>query len=167
MIMKTSIKLFYLCLLFTTTICVAQTPLEVKVIVAPDHTDWTYKLNEKVKLSITILKNGNPLQNVHIAYEIGPEKMDNTKADSLTLSSGKLELDGGTLKIPGFLRCIVTADVDGFKYRNLATAGFNPSDIKPTVTLPNDFDNYWINANSELAKVPMDARMRFHTNVSV
>ena len=155
-----SIKILLFFIVFTYTSGVAQVPLAVKIIVAPDHADWIYKLNEKVKFSITVIKNGNPLQNVHIAYEIGPEKMPNTKADSLTLKDGKLKLDGGTLKMPGFLRCIVTADVDGFKYRNLATAGFNPSEIKPTVTLPNDFDKYWNNAKAELAKVPIDARMR-------
>lgn len=140
--------------------CSAQTGQSVKVIVAPDHLDWTYKTGEKVKFTIIVIKNGNPLPDAHIVYEIGPERMDATKIDSLTLKNGKVEIEGGTLKAPGFLRCIVTADVDGFKYRNLATAGFNPSEIKPTVILPADFDVFWTKAKQELSKVPMDARMR-------
>lgn len=150
------------CLLFllVSIAATAQTPLSVKVIVAPDHLDWTYNIGEKVKFTITVIKNGNPLPNAHVYYEIGPERMDATKMDSLVLKNGQLELDGGTLKTPGFLRCTVTADVDGFKYKNLATAGFNPSEIKPTATLPKDFDTFWDKAKLELSKVPIDARMR-------
>ncbi|MBC7890501.1 MAG: acetylxylan esterase [Ferruginibacter sp.] len=158
--MKRSLKFIFLCLLVTTTVSVAQVPLAVKVIVAPDHPDWTYQVGEKVKFSVTVLRNGNPVQNARIVYEIGPEKMQFTKFDSTTLSNGKLEIDGGSLKTPGFLRCTVTAAVDGFKYRALATAGFNPTDIKPTVTLPADFDQFWNKAKDELARIPLDARMR-------
>lgn len=158
--MKNVSKLFFFCLLLSAKVIFAQTPQAVKVIVAPDHLDWLYKLGEKVKFSVTVIKNGNPLPNAHIVYEVEPERMPPTKMDSLTLLNGKLDIDGGTLKAPGFLRCIVTADVDGFKYRNLATAGFNPSEIKPTVTLPADFDDFWNQAKQELAKVPLDTRMR-------
>jgi len=119
-----------------------------------------YKTGEKVKFSVTVLKNGNPLPNTKIVYEFGPERMNPTKTDSITLTNGKFDIDGGTLKEPGFLRCIVTATVDGFTYRNLATAGFNPPGIQPTVTLPTDFNNFWDKAKQDLAKVPMDARMR-------
>jgi len=158
--MKQALTLLLLCLIFTTTKSYGQVPLSVKVIVAPDHLDWTYKTGEKATFTITVLKNGNPLPNARIVYEVGPEKMDATKIDSLTLPNGKIEVDGGTLKTPGFLRCIVTTTVDGFKYRNLATAGYEPAAIKPTVTKPADFDNFWETARQELAKVPMDARMR-------
>lgn len=132
----------------------------VKVIVAPNHTDWTYRVNQDADFSIAVLKNGNPLPGVHISYEIGPERMTPTKTDSLTLPTGRTTINGGTLGIPGFLRCIVTTTVDGFTYRGLATAGFNAADIKPTVQLPADFDAFWAKAKAELAKIPLDTRMR-------
>ena len=46
----------------------------VKIIVAPDHPDWTYKTGEPVKFSVTVLKDGNPVKNAVIKYEVGPEK---------------------------------------------------------------------------------------------
>ncbi len=158
--MKNQMKTFIACLLLITPAVFAQVPQAVKIIVAPDHIDWTYRPGEKVKFSVTIIKNGNPLPNAKIVYEVGMEKMPATKSDSATLANGKIEIDGGTIKTPGFLRCIVTTVVDGFKYRNLATAGFNPSDITPTITLPNDFNLFWDKAKNELAKLPVDARMR-------
>lgn len=51
----------------------------VKVVVAPDHTDWTYKPGENVKFTISVLHNGNLLKNAVVKYETGPEKMDAQK----------------------------------------------------------------------------------------
>lgn len=131
----------------------------VKVIVAPDHENWTYKTGEKVKFSVSVLQNGNPVKNVKIWYSIAPEKMEPLKNDSAVLTKGMTTLDGGTMKTAGFLRCIVTAEVDGEKYRGLATAGFDPLAIKPTVENPDDFVSFWNEAKAEAAKIPMDAQV--------
>ena len=131
----------------------------VKVIVAPDHIDWTYKPGEKVRFSISVLQYGNFLPNVWIRYTVGPEKMDPLKNDSLSLRDGKYELDGFTMGTPGFLRCIVTAIVEGKEYRGLATAGFSPLSILPTVEMPSDFTQFWDKAKAENDKIPLDARM--------
>ena len=34
----------------------------VKVIVAPDHPDWLYKVGENVKFTISVLRFGNPVK---------------------------------------------------------------------------------------------------------
>jgi cephalosporin-C deacetylase len=131
----------------------------IKVVVAPDHSDWTYKLSEKVKFTITVLQDGNPVRNVKVRYEIGPEKMEPTKKDSSVLSAGSLSVDGGTLKGAGFLRCTAWAKVEGKEYRGLATAGFDPLMIKPSIENPTDFTTFWDQAKSDLAKIPIDAKM--------
>lgn len=131
----------------------------VKVIVAPDHEDWTYKPGEKVKFTITVLHNGNPVQDAQVRYEIGPEKMEPTKKESTKLGKGITTVEGGTLKTPGFLRCIAIATVDGKEYRGLATAGFDPLKINPTVDNPSDFKKFWDEAKAENAGIPMDAEM--------
>ena len=131
----------------------------IKLVVAPDHSDWLYKTGESVKFTISVLQNGNPVKNAVIRYTIGPEKMDPTKKDSLALANGTLTVDGGTMKTPGFLRCTVTAKLDGKDYTKLATAGFDPLSIQPTVENPGDFIQFWSKAKSELATIPMDARV--------
>jgi len=131
----------------------------IKVVVAPDHSDWTYKTGEPVKFSISVLQYGNPLKNAVVRYSIGPEKMDPTKKDSLALSTGVLIVDGGSMKTPGFLRCTVTAFVDGKEYTKAATAGFDPLSIQPTVDNPADFTQFWNKAKADLATIPIDARM--------
>ena len=131
----------------------------VNVMVTPDHADWLYKPGEPVKLTISVYRNNVLLRGAKLRYEIGPEKMEPTKKETVTLKDGTLALDAGTLKTPGFLRCIATVEVDGKEYRGLTTAGFEPQSIKPTVANPADFNTFWTDAKADLAKIPVDARM--------
>lgn len=153
-------KLFFLLSFLHLSTFVFAQPTErmIKVIIAPDHDDWIYKIGEKVTFSVTILKWGNPLKNTKIIYQIGPEKFE-IKKDSSILKDGTIKLDGGTMTTSGFLRCTVIAKVEGKEYRNLATAAFEPEKIQPAVEMPNDFVEFWNKAKSNLAKVPMDAKM--------
>ena len=143
------------------SVAVEAQPIErlVKVIVGPDHDNWTYKPGEKVKFSISVLRNGNPVKDVKLRYEIGPEKMDPTKKDSTILAKGEITVDGGTMKSGGFLRCVAVAEVDGVEYRGLATAGFDPLTINPTVENPADFADFWNKAKQEASQIPIDAEM--------
>lgn len=131
----------------------------VKVVVAPDHANWTYKTGEPVKFQISVLKDGNLVKNAVIRYEVGPEKMDAVKKDSLQLKDGKLTVDMPGMKTPGFMRCTVSAWLEGKEYRYWATAAFDPLKIEPTVDDPSDFNNFWDSSKKELAKIPMDSRM--------
>jgi hypothetical protein len=154
---KNVLFLFYL---LTFSAAIAQ-PVEkmYKVVVAPDHFDWTYKTGENVKFTVSVLQNGNLLKNARIRYEIGPEKMEATKKETISLPTGMITLDGGTMKTGGFLRCIVFAEIDGKEYKSLGTAGFDPLSIQPTVENPTDFDTFWQTAKTDLAKIPLDAKM--------
>jgi cephalosporin-C deacetylase len=136
-------------------------PIEqrVKVVVAPDHSDWTYKVNEKVKFTITVLQDGNVVKNAKVRWEYGPEKMEPVRKDSSVLANGTQSIDAGTMKSSGFLRCVAFAKVEGKEYRGFATAGFDPASIKPTVENPGDFVAFWNQAKIDLAKIPMDAKM--------
>jgi cephalosporin-C deacetylase len=149
---------FFICI---TLFSVHAQPIKryVDVIVAADHDDWTYKTGEKVKFTVSVIRNGNLVKNVPVRYEIGPEKMDPTIKETKTAADGKITIEGGTMKTPGFLRCVAYVSVDGAEYRGLATAGFDPLSIQPTVENPQDFDAFWDAAKKELAAVPMDAKM--------
>ncbi len=144
---------------FSVSVQAQPTERFVKVVVGPDHDNWTYKTGEKVKFSIAVMQNGNPVKDAKIWYEIGAERMEPVKKDSTVLAKGVTSLDGGTLRSPGFLRCTVIAEVDGEKYRGLATAGFDPLGISPTVENPDDFMQFWNQAKEEAAKIPMDVHM--------
>ncbi|MBK8655383.1 MAG: acetylxylan esterase [Haliscomenobacter sp.] len=160
-IFKTAFRFICPMVLLATVHLVHAQPAErmVKVIVAPDHTDWTYKTGEPVKFTITVLQNGNVVKNAVVTYETGPEKMEPQKKDSLVLPAGTTVVDAGTMKEPGFLRCVAVAQVNGKTYRGLATAAFNPLQIEPAIAVPADFSSFWNKAKTDLAKIPLDARM--------
>ncbi len=141
------------------TILAQPTEKIIKVIVAPDHVNWQYKVGEPVRFSVSILQYGNPVKQAKIRYEVMPEKMPASKTASITLSEGTAIIDGGTLKMPGFLQCMVWVIVDGSEYRGLATAGFEPLRIEPTTNVPSDFMDFWNKALNDESKIPIDARM--------
>ena len=74
-----------------------------KVIVAPDHKDWTYRVNETAKFSVEVIKDGNLVENAVIDYEAGPEMIPDQKKEGVILKTGKTEFTG-TMKSPGFYR---------------------------------------------------------------
>ena len=130
----------------------------IKVIVSPDHKDWTYKLNEEAKFSVQVLKYGNLVENVTVDYETGPEALPDVKKEGIVLKNGKADFSG-TMKVPGFYRVRVWAVVDGKRYEGLATAGFEPGKIQPTVKNPADFDTFWNNSIEEARKISLDPKM--------
>lgn len=128
-----------------------------QVRVAPDHPDWTYRNGEPVKFILNVTADNEPLTGATVRYKVGPEMLSASEKIA-TLPVGGLVIDGGTLAEPGFLRCIVTVEVNGKVYRGLATAGFSPEKIRPTQTDPADFESFWQAGKDELAKIPLEAR---------
>lgn len=160
--MKTRNLRLIACLLLTvffTCELGAQSKQLVHVSITPNHGDWLYKTDEKVKFDVSVTKNDVNLKNVEIRYEISEDMMPALKKEQTRLKDGKITIDGGTMKKPGFLRCIVYAKYEGKEYRGMATAGFNPEKIQPSTTLPDDFVSFWENAKAENAKIPMDAKV--------
>jgi cephalosporin-C deacetylase len=150
----------FCCILFSYSSIKAQPPEQyVKVVVAPDHGDWTYKTGEPVRFTITVFKDNNVLKDVIVKYEAGPEKMEPTKKDSLKLKDGKMTVTTPGMKNPGFMQCTVTAIFEGKEYRSWATAGIDPIKIQPTVTMPADFNEFWDSCKTALSKIPIDSRM--------
>lgn len=133
--------------------------LPVKVVVSPDHADWEYKTGEPVVFRITVMQNSVPVKNSKLSWQVGPERMKPLQAATETAADGSLTLKAFTLKEPGFLRCVVTTDVNGTTYRGLATANYNALQLQPTVQKPADFEAFWEAGKKELAQLPVDAKM--------
>lgn len=134
-----------------------QRVASVQIVVSPDHRDWTYKAGEKAKFTVTVMADNGPLEGVTVSYRVAPDMMPANEATATVPASG-LVIDGGTMNAPGFLRCVVTANVGGKNYRGLATAGFEPEKIQPTQTQPEDFDAFWNAGKAELARIPLEAK---------
>lgn len=137
----------------------AQTQVgRIEVLVAPDRPDWVYAPGEKVTFLIRAVRNGSDVVGAQVTYSVGPEMLPPTVTQSSVVGRDGLRVDGGTLAAPGFLRCLVRVQEDGYTYQGLATAAFAPEKIQPVVRDPEDFDAFWQSAREDLAKVPLDAR---------
>ena len=131
----------------------------VKIIVMPDRADWNYTCGEVPCFKVLVLKNHVPMQNVEISYLVSEDMMPAHLEKSETLKTGEGKIKIGTMKKPGFLRCTVYVKSDGYTYRGMATAAFEPEKIQPTTTLPDDFDKFWSDAIAANAQIPMNATM--------
>jgi cephalosporin-C deacetylase len=144
------------------TVAIAQAPRQpfsrVAIFVTPDHLDWTYKLAEPVKFRINVLRDGHEVPKATVKYGVGPEMLPPITESTAAVGDTALMIDGGTMKEPGFLRLIATAEIDGRTYRGVGTAGFAPERIQPTQMNPPDFDAFWEGERKRLADVPIDAR---------
>ena len=152
-------KFLLLCLLNSYFLFAQPVQKLVRIVIAPDHANWVYKPGESARFQVSVTKNSELVPNVKIKYEVGPEMMSPVKRDSAILKDGEFRIDGGSMKVAGFLRCKVSAEVDGIKYDNLATAAYAPEQIKPTTEMPADFVQFWEKAKTEAAQVPMDVKL--------
>ncbi len=126
--------------------------------VVPDRDNWTYELNQPAKFTISVTLDNHQVSGLPLKYSCGLEAMPPTIERTVMTTRETLTVEGGTLKEPGFLRCIATLEKEGKAYRGLGTAGFRPDLIKPTTIDPPDFDKFWDHGKKELAKLPIDAK---------
>jgi cephalosporin-C deacetylase-like acetyl esterase len=156
--LKRILVLIGISLITTLTLAQPQRQL-VTVAVAPDRPDWTYEVGEDATFSVLVSKYGAPLLDVEISYELRPDKLEPLISGTVPSSQQPVPLPAVTLRTPGFIRCWATVTVDGREYQGVATAGFSPEKIEPTIPYPKDFVEFWDQAKKELAELPLDARM--------
>lgn len=140
-------------------VCAQPAQTQVTVLVSPDHMDWKYDVGEPVTFRVEVFEFGNPLNQVTVRYRYGLEMLDPLKEGTLTIKDGEATLKVQGLKEPGFLRFYAEVEKDGKTYAGYATAGFAVDKIRPTTTLPADFQEFWENGKKELAKIPVQPVM--------
>lgn len=139
------------------TMVIAQPKISfIKVEVTPDHTDWLYKCGEKPQFAVSVRTCSNaPVENAEIYYEVSEDMLPPIAKGNMVLKDGTTTIKGYTMNKPGFLRCRVWAKVDGVRYDECATAGFDVDKIEPKTVKPSDFEAFWkaslkINDNIEM-----------------
>ena len=131
----------------------------VEVVVTPDRADWIYNRGEKAQFRIKVLKNNLPLDGVEVSYKLNIETMEPMDEGVAKLKKGEAKVKSKKINQPGFLQCHATVVVDGKSYSSFSTAAFSPEKIKPTTTLPSDFEEFWDRAKVELAEIPIEPQL--------
>ena len=147
-------------LLLYSYVCAQPQKELVKVIVTPNHADWTYAIGEQAEFSLTALRNNTPIEDINIKYTIQPDPgyrfITIWDEGTLKLKNGSAKIKAKKFNEPGFLRCTATVEVAGKEYTSYATVGFAPNKIEPTTTLPTDFEEFWNKGKEELGKVAIN-----------
>ena len=131
----------------------------IRIQITPNHTDWLYKPGEKIKFSITVLKNNVPIPDTEIRYQISEDMMKPHKEGILQAEKGTATVEAKTMEKPGFLRCQAFVKYGGREYQGIVTVGINPEKLKPITSLPEDFLYFWETAKLQAQKTPMDVQM--------
>lgn len=133
----------------------------------PDHQDWVYNCNETAVVKIFAIRENRLMPDTEISYSYGPEKLK-------AVFEGKVRTDKNgyaTIKVPGrkepgFTTIRTSVEVDGKKYTNLTNIGFEPYNIKPTTTLPDDFTEFWDKTRKKAESVPMLTKITYNEKQS-
>ncbi len=142
-----------------TTVLPLPAPTATQLIrVSLDRADWTFAPGDPASFKITVALDPYPAGGVAIKYRLGPEMLEGGEKLATVPAEG-LVLPATTSPTPGFVRCIVTAGIDGKTQRGLATAGFAPAQIRYTQTEPADFDAFWQEQKATPAKIPAEPEL--------
>ena len=137
-------RLLFLGFLLATLCCNAGRATDVvELRVAPGNGGWTATVGDDVSFTILLTESNVGLDGVEVTYEIGPDLMVPALNGKVKVRNGVATVKGGTMLEPGFLRCKAQCEVDGRNYSAMGTIGFSPEEIRPTVSCPDDFMEYW------------------------
>lgn len=156
--MKKSISIFFTVFF---SLCLSAQTKNTKnlctVTFTPNHTDWVYAVGDSVELDIQVRKYNIDLPNQPLTLTWGMEMSAAEQTYKIsTDANGRATLRLKGSDVPGFKTCAATAVVDGNKYWNYITVGFEPDKIEPTTPMPNDFEQFWAQALAEARKVPLN-----------
>lgn len=143
--------LIFILAIFYNTVCLSE---NITMQVIPHHDDWIYDIGQEVVFNVSV--SGNIPLPFFVSYEIGHEKMAPLIVDSFNSESKEFSINGGTMDVPGFMRCVITICYDENTFTEIATAAFQPEKIIPTIKYPDDFLTFWKTVTEEARRIPLD-----------
>ncbi|MGV3754962.1 MAG: acetylxylan esterase [Verrucomicrobiota bacterium] len=126
--------------------------------VSADRPDALYKKGETVSFQVALALDKQPVSDVEVSWTITKDGVPPTKTGKAKLENGKATITG-QLDEPGFLICRVSYQTNKLTFNALGGAGIDPTQIKPSLPVPDDFDAFWNEKKTQLATVPMNPNL--------
>jgi cephalosporin-C deacetylase len=127
--------------------------------VTTDHSDAIYKIGEKAVFTISLDAKA-PVAVSELPWALTLDGAKVLGQGNATLQSGTATVEG-TLDQPGVLQLKVTPKDDLDKLGiGMAAVAYDPYKIEATAKLPADFQEFWNAQKAELAKIPIDAKIK-------
>ncbi len=121
--------------------------------VSADRPDALYKKGETVSFLVALALDKQPVSDVEVSWTITKDGVPPTKTGKAKLENGQATITG-QLDEPGFLICRVSYQTNKLTFNALGGAGIDPTQIKPSLPVPDDFDAFWNEKKAQLAMVP-------------
>lgn len=165
MTFRTSRRLFncslaaFLLLLSPALFAQAAVSTNYQINVRTDRPTAIYEQNETVGFNLTVTLEGQPLINAEVQWTITKDGVPPIRKGRLVLTNGQGTVTG-TLDESGFLQCRATFHTPANRtLTTVAGAGIDPLNIKPSLPVPDDFDEFWSTQKRRLAAVPTNFRL--------
>jgi cephalosporin-C deacetylase-like acetyl esterase len=128
--------------------------------VSLDHPNALYRPGETVTFEISLQHDKQPVNDAEVAWTLTKDGVAPTKSGKARLQNGKATVTG-ELAEPGFLHLLATYPVPSSKTSLTARggAGIAPTQIKPSLPVPDDFDTFWKEQKAQLAKIPLAPKL--------
>ncbi|WP_417747878.1 acetylxylan esterase [Rosistilla oblonga] len=125
--------------------------------VAADRDDAIYDSGEAAAFVISVTRGDQPVTDGKLTYVVD-DFLRSGKSGGYP--EGEASLDGKPVRVavksdkPNVLRCQVTyTPAEGKPIRRLAGLAFSPTEIEPSMPVPDDFDAFWADQKKQLAEV--------------
>jgi cephalosporin-C deacetylase len=135
-----------------------KTPVDYVLDVETDRSDAQYHQGEKVTFKIQLKQGQTPVTDGAVKWTISKDGVAPIQTGTANLQNGQASIDG-SVNEPGFLHCEVVFQHDKTKFTALSAAGIDIDKIKPSISVPDDFDSFWEGKKKLLAAVPINARL--------
>jgi cephalosporin-C deacetylase-like acetyl esterase len=126
--------------------------------VLADRSDALYQRGETVTFHVRLEHAGKPVEAGEVAWIVSKDGVEPRRTGRAQLTDGKATVTG-SLAEPGFLQCSVTFDTGTSKVTALGGAGVSPTEIKPSLPVPLEFDAFWAAKKKALGAVPVNPRL--------
>lgn len=145
--------------LFSLSILAAD-PAGFQLSVAVDRPDAIYKVGEPVEYTISLSKDGNPVDTAEVSWTLSKDGVPPNENGSAKLVGGKAKASG-TLAEPGFLLCRASfrETPESAPITALGGAAIAPLEIQASLPVPDDFETFWKAQKEKLATVAAKATL--------
>ncbi len=127
--------------------------------VSASRPEAIYRQGEEVTFEVKLLLDQKPLPYAQVRWMVSKDDVRPKRGGQLKLTNGVGTITG-KLDEPGFLQCQVKFQTpEGKVLMALGGAGVDPLQIKPSLPVPDDFDQFWSEQKAKLAAVPVNPRL--------
>ena len=156
----------------TVRLLAAEPAYSVRVVT--DRDDAIYSVNDEATFLITVSLGKGLVTEGSVSFVVDDflagGKAAGLPEGSVPLGDKPARVSVKGRRRPEFLRCQVTyKPVDGKAIRSVAAAAFSPEAIGLSLPVPKDFDTFWAEQKSLLAKIPLDPILTSvkHADISI